>query len=65
MSATDFQHPLAAEIDLGRRTVIKVDDVPVGVVGRLQRQGRRRIFFVAPADEYQIITTEVTGRDGS
>jgi hypothetical protein len=45
--ATYFQHPFAGEIDLGRVAMLKLNEVPVGLVGRLQREGHRRIFLAA------------------
>jgi hypothetical protein len=45
--ATYFQHPFASEIDLGRVAMLKLNEVPVGLVGRLQREGHRRIFLAA------------------
>ncbi len=47
MPATYFQHPFAGEIDLGRVAMLKLNEVPVGLVGRLQREGHRRIFLAA------------------
>ena len=59
--ATDFQHPVVGEVDLGCRAVVELNEEPVGLVGRLQRQGHRRIFLVARVEEHQIITAEAGG----
>ena len=58
VAATDLQHPFAAEIRLGRRAVVQVDVGSVGLVGRLQRQGHRRILLIGPVDEHKFVGTE-------
>ena len=60
VAATDLQHPFAAQIRLGRRAVVQVDVGSVGLVGRLQRQGHRRILFIGPVDEHNFVGTEPT-----
>ncbi|BBY06274.1 hypothetical protein MNVI_15920 [Mycobacterium noviomagense] len=58
MEAADFQYLFATEIDLGRHAVVELNTEAVGLVGRLQRKGHRRIFLVAKVHEHQIITAE-------
>ena len=59
--ATDFQHLVVGEVDLGCRAVVELKEEPVGFVGRLQRHGHRRIFLVAQVEAHQIITAEAAG----
>ena len=59
MAATDLQHPFAAEIHLGRRAVVELNGVPVGLVGRRQRYSHRRILLVAGVEEHQIVVVAV------
>lgn len=58
VSATDLQHLLAAQIDLGRGAVVQVDVGSVGLVGCLQWQVHRRIFLIGPVDEHDFVVTE-------
>ena len=58
VAATDLQYLFALEIHLGRRAVVELDWKPVELIGPLQRQGHRRILFVAPIHEHQIITAD-------
>src|SRR5271166_1529006 len=51
VSGADLQHLFAAEIRLGRRAVVKLDAVPVGLILRGQRQSQRRIFLIAPVEK--------------
>src|SRR5271165_7006214 len=44
VSGADLQHLFAAEIRLGRRAVVKLDGVPVGLILRGQRLSQRRLI---------------------
>jgi hypothetical protein len=61
VAATDLQHPLAAEIHLGRRTVVELDAEPVGLVGLRQRQGHRWILLIAEVEKHHVIVAVVAG----
>src|SRR5882757_6326405 len=54
VTGTDLQHPLAAEIGLGRRAVVELDGKPVWLVRRRQRQSHRRIFLVTVIEELPV-----------
>jgi hypothetical protein len=56
VAATDLQDPLAGEIGLGRRAVIELDAVPVGLVGRRQRHRHRRLLLVAQVQKRHVIS---------
>ena len=49
------KHLFAAEIRLGRRAVVELDAEPVGLVGRRQRQGHRRILLIAQVEEHHVV----------
>lgn len=62
--ATDLEHLLATKINLGRCAVIELDAKPVGLIGRRQRQGHRRILLVGPVDEQRFIGAHQAGSYG-
>ena len=64
VAATGFQHPFAAEIHLGRRAVVELDEISVGLVGRRQRHGDRRILLVAVVEEQPVIVAEQASLGG-
>jgi hypothetical protein len=55
VAAADLQCLFAAEIRLGRRAVVKLDAVPVGLIRRSQRQVHRRIFLIAPVEKEDVV----------
>ena len=54
-AATDLQHLLAGEIHLASRQVVELNAESVGLVGRRQGQGHRRIFLVTKIEENHVI----------
>src|SRR3954447_4274984 len=65
MATADFQHFLAAEIDLACGLVVELNAAPVGLVGLVERQTHRRVFLVAPVQEDDVLLPdEPTGHQG-
>ena len=61
VAATDLKDLCAREIRLGRRGVVELDVVPVGLVGRHERQTHRRILLIAQIEKQDIIRVEPAG----
>ena len=57
MAGTALQDLLAGEVDavLGRGLVVELDAVPVGLVGRVERQAQWRVLLVAPVQELDVV----------
>src|SRR3954454_19149738 len=58
MTATDLEYFFAGEIHLRRRAVVKLDGKSVGLIGRRQLQGHRRIFLISVIEEQHVISCE-------
>src|ERR1700761_3033381 len=64
VSGADLQDLFAAEIRLGRRAVVELDAVPVGLILRGQRQSQRRIFLIAPVEKGDVFVLPPAGDQG-
>jgi hypothetical protein len=63
VAAADLQHFSAGEIHLGCRAVIELDGKPIGLIGRCQLQGHRRVFFISVVEEQHIVSSEQSAED--
>ena len=64
MAAADLQYLFAVEIRLGRHAVVELDTEPVGLIGRRQRQGHRRVLLVAEVETREVFRIEPAGQKG-
>ena len=64
MAAAALQYALSAQVHLGRRAVIELDEVPVWFVGRVERNTHRWVFFVSIVEEQPVIAAEQPGLRG-
>ena len=64
MAAADLQYLFAVEIRLRCRAVVELDAEPVGLIGRRQRQGHRRVLLVAVVEAREVFRIEPAAQKG-